>query len=350
MFRTKNAGIGVIAATAALTLLTGTPALADPDIHQPSVTSTTAPVDDRSAPDRSATIKVISSPAATAALKTIQTRIARYVAKNGTRYSFGSYVDGTIGTMVLETDAPQSVVSALTDLPGATAAQRQAVSRMKVHHATPTDRFNRRDDTLPFLGGGGMRVGSGLCSSGYAVRDPSANITMVTAGHCYAPGATVETESGAEFYGTAFNRRLASTTGEPVDLEQIIHPDPIAYLGRIFTGNAFSTTTLGVLGAGATAVGYSAYCHSGRATGEHCNHTATSADGQVCTNTGCKSPVTVFVGGNVGTDGDSGAPFYAKTVSGAFIRGHFIASSGTTGYVQPWTVVTQLLNVRIVTG
>lgn len=351
MFKTRNAGISVIvAATATLTLLSGTPALAAPDVHKTAVTSTAAPGDDPSAPDRSATVKVMSSPATTAALSTIQARIARYVANNGTGYTFGSYVDATTGRIVLNTDAPQSVVSALTELPGAATAERQAVSRMQVQRTTTTDMFSRRDDSLPFLGGGGIRVGSNLCSSGYAVRDASATITMITAGHCYAPGSTVQTESGAQTYGTVFNRRLASTTGEPVDLEQISNPDPIPYLGRIFIGGVFSSTGLGVLGAGGAFVGYANYCHSGRTTGEQCGHTARSTSGQICTATGCKSPVIVYTGGNIGAGGDSGAPFYAKDARGAFIRGHVIAGINGTGYVQPWTIVTQLLNVTIVTG
>jgi hypothetical protein len=102
-----------------------------------------------------------------------------------------------------------------------------------------------------------------------------------------------------------------------------------------------SSTSIPVVGEGAAVVGYNDYCHSGRTTGERCGHTANSITAQVCTQTGCKSPVIAYTGGVVQQGGDSGGTFYAKNASGAWIRGHVIAGNATTGYVEPYTEITK---------
>lgn len=334
-----------IAATAALTVLSVGPAQGA--TGKEPVRTAAAKVDQSLAPDRAAGAKVVSSPATTAALATIQTRIARYVATHGTRYTFGSYVDPATGKIVLDTDAPASLVSSLTNLSGAAPAQRQAASQVQLRRKTTTDTFNRRDDIPPFYGGGGLASGNALCSSGYAVRNSAGTGFMTTAGHCYANGATVLTESGVRTYGTVSNRHLPPITGDAKDME-LIGGQP--YAGRIFTGGVTSTTSIPVVSADAAVVGFNNYCHSGRTTGENCGHTATSLTAQVCTTTGCKSPVISYTGGTLQQGGDSGGTFYAKDSRGAFIRGNVIAGNSTTGYIEPWTVVASTLGVSIVTG
>ena len=69
------------------------------------------------APDRSAARRSPSA-AATEALTAIQRRIADYVAAHGTKYTFASYLDSA-GRVVVDTDAPASVVSGLTSLSNA---------------------------------------------------------------------------------------------------------------------------------------------------------------------------------------------------------------------------------------
>jgi hypothetical protein len=107
-----------------------------------------------------------------------------------------------------------------------------------------------------------------------------------------------------------------------------------------------------VHGAGGAVVGFNNYCHSGRTTGERCGHTVRSTTAQVCTETGCKSPVISYTGGVIQQGGDSGGAFYALSGDGTsvFIRGHVIAGSSTTGFVEPWTVTQPTYNVSIVTG
>jgi len=238
-------------------------------------------------------------------------------------------------------------VSSLTNLSGAAAAQRQAASQVHLRRKTPTDAFHRRDDIPPFWGGGGITSGGAICSSGYAVQNGAGTRFSVTAGHCFANGATVLTESGARTYGTVSNRHLPTVTGDAKDMELV---GGQSYSGRIFTGGVTSSTSIPVVAAGTAFVGYTNYCHSGRTTGENCGHTANSINAQVCTQSGCKSPVIAFTGGTMIQGGDSGGTFYAKDGSGAWIRGNVIATDGTTGWAEPWTVISPTLGVSIVTG
>jgi hypothetical protein len=208
--------------------------------------------------------------------------------------------------------------------------------------------FHRRDDIPAFWGGAGITAGGSICSAGYAARNASGTVFSVTAGHCWANGTLVRVESGARTYGTVSNRRLPTVTGHAMDVELLSGQ---SYAGRIYTGGVTSTTSARVVAAGAASAGYNNYCHSGRTTGQSCGHTANSTNGQVCTATGCKSPVIVFTGGNMIQGGDSGGTFYAADSSGGvWIRGNTIASGGGTGYAQPWTVIASHFGLSIVTG
>lgn len=349
MSMTKRAFVGsLITATAALMVLNVSPAQAAPnsDKGDGAGWGISAAVDDSLAPDHTGGTKALSSAAATSTLETRQARIARYVATNGTRYSFGSYLDGTTGKIVLSTNAPGSVVSSLISQSGMTTAQRQVASQVQVRISAARDVFNRRDDVPSFWGGAGLSAEGFLCSAGYAVQNSAGARFMVTAGHCFNNGAAVRTESGANAFGTVSNRHLPTVTGEPLDFELI---GGSSYAGRIYTGGVTSTTSIPVVSAGGAVVGFDNYCHSGRTTGDNCGHTANSINAQVCTQTGCKSPVIAFTGGNMIQGGDSGGTFYAQDSRGAFIRGNVIASDGTTGWASPWTTISPTLGVSIVT-
>ncbi|MCW2701080.1 MAG: hypothetical protein JWQ45_2615 [Blastococcus sp.] len=299
-----------------------------------------------SAPEHGVTARALPAGASNA-LTAIQKRIAAYVAGNGTAYTFGSYVNPATGRIVLETNAPASVVSTLVGSSGLAAAEARAAGQVQLRRVATSDAFHRRDDVPSYWGGGGISNGSSICSSGYAVRNSAATVSMVTAGHCYANGTSVSTESQARFYGTVSGRHLASLTFDAKDMELM---GGSSYAGRVFTGGTTSTSSIPVVAAGSATVGYADYCHSGRTTGENCGHTATSVTAQVCTTTGCKSPVIAFTGGNLSQGGDSGSPFYAKNSSGAWIRGHVIAGNGSTSYAETWNKVASTYGVSIVTG
>ncbi len=332
------------AAAVALTVLSAVPAQAGPDKDR-EPTRVSVAKDDAQAPDRAVAANAVPSSTG-AALSQLQGRIAAYVAKNGTRYTFASYVDGTTGKIVLDTTAPKTVVASLLSTKGASAAFAAASSQVQLKGNGVSDAFDRRNDSPPFYGSGGIASGGGICSSGYVVQNSAGTKFMTTAGHCFAVGATVTTEAGAYTYGTVSNRRLPTISGHAQDVELL---GGQSYSARVFTGGVTSTTSIPVVAAGAASVGYTNYCHSGRTTGEVCGHTATSTTGQVCTATGCKSPVIVYTGGtSVGSNGDSGGAFYAKDASGAWIRGHFIAFGGGTGYAQPWTAFSSSMGLSIV--
>lgn len=343
MRRTNRTLAGmVVAATAALAVLGIGPAEGSPG--KPSVPATAAGLA-KAAPDATTSVPGPSR-AAAAALASIQSRIAAYVAKHPGAYGFGSYLDRTTGRIVLETDAPDALVSTLTAQPAGAAAQQQAVARAVVRSTRVTDQWNRIDDIQPYYGGGGIAAG-GICSAGYAVQNSAGTRFMVTAGHCFANGTSVITESGANVYGTVSNRRLPTITGEAKDMELI---GGRSYSGRVFTGGTTSTSSLPVVGAGDPVVGYADYCHSGRTTGENCGHTALDNNAQVCTQTGCKQPVTSFSGGVLSTNGDSGSPFYIKDSTNLWIRGHILAGDGSTSYAEPWSQVSSTYGVSVVTG
>lgn len=341
MLVTRRALAGAaVAATVVLTVLGTGVAQAAPDQGKGAGRPLAAPLDNSLAPDFGARAAVAAPAEASVALATIQDRIADYVAKNGTGYAFGSYLDATTGKIVLETDAPAGVVAALTDLPGLSVARARLADLVEVRPATIA--FHRRDDIGPYWGGAGVTSGGAICTTGYALENASGTRFLTTAGHCFPEGATVLTESGANTVGVVSNRLLS-----PLNVELI---GGQSYAGRVYTGGVNSATSLPVVGAGSAVVGYTDYCHSGRTTGEQCGHTAVSITGQICTQFGCQAPVIVFTGGTLPAGGDAGSPFYAKNATSVWIRGHTIAGSGTTSYATRWQDVQAAYAANIVLG
>ena len=194
------------------------------------------------APDRSAA-RPAPSAAATQALAVIQRRIADHVATHGTKYTFASYLDSA-GRVVVDTDAPSSVVSGLTRM--SSAGLRREVGKARIRRSTISDVFHRRDDIPSFWGGAGITNAGGTCSSGYAVRNSAGTVSSVTAGHCFANGANALVESGLRSYGTVSGRRLPTITGHPMDMELV---GGQSYAGRVYTGGIVSTTSRGVAAA-----------------------------------------------------------------------------------------------------
>jgi hypothetical protein len=357
LFLTQHISTAARAARAALALfafavvaaLASAPAHASADAggeSKPTGTPANAAVGADQAPDRSARAGANASPAAANALKAIQQRIARYVENHGTKYTFASHLDSDTGRIVLDSNAPASVMAGLTRMTDP--AQQREVGNAQVRRTTISDAWHRRDDIPSFWGGAGITNSGGICSAGYAVKNWWGTVSSVTAGHCFANGANALVESGLRSYGTVSGRRLPTVTGHPMDMELL---GGQSYAGRVYTGGVFSTTSRPVVAAGAAFAGYTNYCHSGRTTGENCGHTATSTNAQVCTQSGCKSPVIEFTGGTMIQGGDSGGAFYALDGSGgAWIRGNVIATNGTTGWAQPYTTVASEYGVSIVTG
>ena len=348
----KKAALLIVTAVAVSGMIAvGAPAQARPaggNDKEPEKVARTQPAPHSQRPDRAADVAVTE--ASQDALTVIQSRVRRYVAKHPGKYTFGTYADATTGQIVIDTNAPADVVDSLTSATSAKApaTEKGAASvKVKVNKQKVSDLFHRRDDTPAFYGGGGLRASGALCSAGYTVTNSSGTRWMVSAGHCYAIGTRVNTESNLRYFGTVTNRALASLGQAGLDMELL---SGSSYAGRIFTGGVTSSTSIPVVASGSASVGYNNYCHSGRTTGENCGHTAVSTTAQVCTQTGCKSPVIAFTGGVLSQGGDSGSPFYAKDSRGAWIRGHVIAGNGSTSYAETWNKVAARYGVSIVTG
>lgn len=330
----------VITSVLALTL-SGTPALsqapdpaAKPDpASGPGAASQRLLATER-AMGRAAAVRAarVAKPAVNAARDTVQTRIAEYVRDAGTQYAFGSFVDPASGKLVIETDAPPSVVSSLV---GSYAAV------VSVRPTRLSDNFSRRSDVPAFWGGSGVTASVGVpwCSMGFAVQDAAGGRHMVTAGHCFADGTAVVTENGGVPMGSVSGRSLPS-----MDMELV---SGSAYGSAIFVEGVDSSVGNAVVAAGDPVVGFNAYCHSGRTTGENCGHTVNSVTAQVCTSSGCKSPVISFTGGVSPAGGDSGSPFYAKDGVNVHIRGIIIAGDGVTTYAEPYSRIASRFGVTV---
>ena len=270
---------------------------------------------------------------------TIQDRLSKRAwsaaAKN---YNYASGLDLKTGKMVLKTNAPASVTAPLTqDYPGLIDQQADTIR----------DNFSRRADTSPFWGGSSIKSGGGVCSSGFVVQKGGQRF-LTTAGHCFAVGANVLTTDGNLSVGSVVQRGpFLPWPFQSFDMELI---GGKSYGSSIFVGGTNSSTGKHVSGAGDPVVGFSQYCRSGQTSGEQCGQTVQSVNAQVCTQTGCKSPVISYTG-PVSQPGDSGAPFYVYCGDGAnvFIRGMNIAVGGSTSYAEKWSRISSNLGVSIVT-
>ena len=165
------------------------------------------------------------------------------------------YTDPASGAVVVESNAPSRVVDSMTAARGATSLSGVAV---RTRSAGITDACHRRDDIPSFWGGAGISAGGGT----------SPHVRQPAQGH------------GADERFVVRRARLRRRR-----LQHDQQPG-----GRRWR----------------RVRGYANYCHSGRTTGEHCGHAATSATATVCTSSGCRTNVIRFTGGVMIQPGDSG--------------------------------------------
>ena len=276
---------------------------------------------------------------AKATVDTIQDRVSKRTwspaAKN---YNYASWLDLKTGKMVLKTNAPASVTAPLTnDYPGVIDRQVDTIR----------DNFTRRADVPGFWGGSSIKSGGAVCSSGFVVQKGGQRY-LTTAGHCFPLGANVLTTDGNLSVGTVVQK--GPFLPWPLQSFDMALIGGKTYGSSIFVGGTNSSTGKHVSGAGDPVVGFSQYCRSGQTSGEQCGQTVQSVNAQVCTQTGCKSPVISYTG-PVSQPGDSGAPFYVYSGDGAnvFIRGMNVASGGSTSFAEKWSRISSSLGVSIVT-
>ena len=288
---------------------------------------------------------------ATATVASIQRSVARRRSAAG--YTYASWLDPATRKVVVKTDAPRSVTATLARrFPGAIdlrpGGPRDELSPDPPIPAAPRmiggSGLSPRADLAPFWGGGSIAGDGGICSAGFTVQDPAGARFMVTAGHCFPRGGAVRTTAGNGLVGSVVRRGSLP----PFDMELI---GGQSYGGSIFAGSGNDWSRKRVTGAADPVVGAGGYCRSGQTTGERCGQTIASVSAQVCTQTGCKSPVIVYSGGpaGAGAPGDSGAPLYLPDADGAGVRiaGMHIATAGTVSFAEKWSRIASHFGVTI---
>lgn len=191
-----------------------------------------------------------------------------------------------------------------------------SVDTQSLGPATPVlDRFT---DTSPFFGGdwiwGTVSGTTYYCTSGSnLVSNSSSQTYALTAGHCYAKGTTVYTNTSTKkTMGTVSNRVLG---GGSIDAELI----PTKTQPYIW-GN--SGTLYGVNGDIDVGVG-GTVCFDGAKTGENCNDAVSQHDICIQYTTGqyvCHVSEAVNSNHTVCQGGDSGGPVYKKTSGGTEVN------------------------------
>jgi hypothetical protein len=273
---------------------------------------------------------------ARATIASIQHQVAgRAFAAGAARYTYASWPDPATGKVVLMTDAPRAVTAPLS---------RRFAGALDVRPGGPRDELGPRADLAPFWGGGSIMGEDGICSAGFTVRNAAGTSFLVTAGHCFQLGGEVRTTDGGARVGSVVTRGPIP----PFDMELI---GGRSYGGSIFVGSGSEWSRKRVAGAADPVEGDGGYCRSGQTTGERCGQTILSVDAQVCTQTGCKSPVIVYTGGvaGAGAPGDSGAPLYRPSRNRAAVRiaGMHIAAAGTISFAEKWSRISSHLRVEI---
>lgn len=273
-------------------------------------------------------------PIARATIASIQHRVAgRAFAAGAAQHTYASWPDPATGKVVLMTDAPRAVTAPLS---------RRFAGALDVRPGGPRDDLSPRAD--PFWGAASLVGDEGICSAGFTVRNAAGTRFMVTAGHCFQLGGAARTTDGGARVGSVVRRGPIP----PYDMELI---GGQSYDASIFVGGASEWSRKRVAGAADPVAGARGYCRSGQTTGERCGQTVISVDAQVCTQTGCKSPVIVYSGGvaGAGAPGDSGAPLYRPSRDGATVRiaGMHIAAARAISFAEKWSRISSHLGVKI---
>ncbi|MCG7207459.1 hypothetical protein [Streptomyces arenae] len=178
------------------------------------------------------------------------------------KYRQGYAYDGVVDKVVVNTEAPASVRSAL---------QRHLGDKVEVVQTRFEQQYNRFNDGFnDFLGGDSINDGSFNCTSGFKVHvvNPDTGIAadmMTTAGHCFSLNHLVV---GANGNNEGWVKRIGST-----DLEAFVG---YRYGRNIWTGGYASSESSRTV-ASLQAITYNRQvCVSGQTTYNHCGHPISS--------------------------------------------------------------------------
>jgi hypothetical protein len=166
--------------------------------------------------------------------------------------------------------------------------------------------YSRPDDSPPFWGGARTtNVTKGAqCSTGFTVRKP-AGTAMLTAGHCGSIGDTFSSGAGTNALGQATAK---DTTGDTLLV-------PTSAAGRVYDGDAWSSSSRPVAGTAANNVG-DYMCTLGAFSGTRCDVVVQGIDEYRYTTTGWMGPLVRAEQAqhtNAAGHGDSGGPVISLT-------------------------------------
>lgn len=205
--------------------------------------------------------------------------------------------------------------------------------------------MSRHDDGASHWGGAELDINnSPQCTSGYSIKVGSTNY-MVTAGHCYASGATVYGGTGINWGKITQRRDYPNTDVELISGSQ--------YSGQIYVS---STGHNAVIGYTTGAIGTSDYCVSGITTNNHCSYVETNNNMTVTFTNGNRTSGLIQLVGNGTLPGDSGGPAYEPWSGKTIILGSVVGGSTSCSpipnscivYIEPWTRVQSLYGATIV--
>lgn len=246
-------------------------------------------------------------------------------------YAYGGDFD--TGRIALTTSAPSSVTAPL---------EKQFSGVLTIVRAPLSmGRRSRGSDATPHWGGATIynTRDQGRCTSGMSVKTPNNTRYMVTAFHCGHVGDSFTSPGNGLSFGTMNNYR-------PFPQYDLAMLSGASYGTYIYVGNTTGTASH-VISAANPGVGGN-YCTSGYFSGSVCGRSVTSLNTTFCDVSGCTTHVVETTG--TGRDGDSGAPFYATAGPDTMIRGIFFADDDVSrSYMEPWGTIAAQFGVSIVT-
>jgi hypothetical protein len=205
------------------------------------------------------------------------------------------------------------------------AATRLFGDRVSLHVAARPDRHSRVDDFEPWAAGTRITSGSS-CSSGYIIRTTTTPVQrrMVSAGHCFALGATVR--NNGDTVGTVVTRQLVERGR---DFEFI---GGRTYQPFMYTGGPGSLGGQAIKGSKLSGVGLGV-CTNGATSGQNCAGVVIAIDICVTFSDGVTTCVLDEAestdGSQMSRAGDSGGPVIAFDSAGLKVVGSIVGGAQT---------------------
>lgn len=188
--------------------------------------------------------------------------------KDAKKYGLGAFYDGEKDTVVVNTDAPESIREALKNSYG---------DKIQVVQSRFEQQATRFDDYERFYGGASIHNNHGTCTAGWKIRavnpDNGQSADMLTtAGHCFLNNELVQNSGSNRWMGWV--KRFGGTYGGG-DLEAFVG---YQYSNHIYTGGYYSSTSNMQTGSLSGMYTGLHVCVSGQTTYNHCGHPIASTN------------------------------------------------------------------------